>query len=91
MDENMNEVFSLVELMAHRGYRFIISRSHHRPKGLPIWRASFCKWGGKSNRWFSDSATRCVEKAAKIAKYNEAHPDDRYVQDIKIEGREAEV
>jgi len=91
MIEDMNDSFNLVEQMATVGYRFIISRSHHRPKGLPIWRASFCKWGGKSNRWFGTSPIECIEEAAKIAQYNESHPNDRFVQVVSIKGREAEV
>lgn len=91
MTGNINECFDLVESMANQGYRFIISRSHHRPRGLPIWRASFCKWGGKSNRWFGDSAIECIEQATRIAKYNEGHPCERYVQPARVGRREAEV
>lgn len=81
----------IVEEMAEKGYRFIISRSHHRPKGLPTWRASFCKHHGKANRWFGESATEAICKAAIIALYNAEHPEDRYVQQLNIIGREAEI
>ena len=73
-------VWFMVSVMTIEGFRFILSRSHHRPKGLPAWRASFCRYGGKANRWFCGHPGEAVVKAAMIARYNREHPEDRYVQ-----------
>lgn len=75
-------IWLIVAWMAEQGFRFILSRSQHRPKGLPTWRASFCRYGGKANRWFCDHPGEAVVKASMIAMYNWEHPEDRYVQRV---------
>lgn len=78
---DISDAMLVEEEMRRKNYRFALSRSQHRPRNLPAWRASFCKWGGKGNRWFCDDPCVAICKAACIAMFNEQVPvEDRYKQ-----------